>query len=201
MGNRCNWTQIQHFYDESGSRAAACARFGIRPVAWNRAVVTGRLRLNGADARKRALGPGNRKFDWHQIQQFHDAGNDRRACAERFGFREHAWYNAVKNGLLQRRSLARLPRPSRPLDQILKSSCRSSMKRGLLKLGILVNRCDDCGITEWRGKPLAVQIDHRNGIKNDNRLENLRMLCPNCHSQTETFAARNWKNQSRVAKW
>ena len=57
--------------------------------------------------------------------------------------------------------------------------------------GILQNRCDWCGLTSWRGRPIAIQIDHINGVNGiDHRLENLRMLCPNCHSQTDTFAAK-----------
>ena len=49
------------------------------------------------------------------------------------------------------------------------------------------------GSRSWLGKPLSIQIDHRNGIRSDHRLENLRMLCPNCHSQTETYGAKNRK--------
>ena len=45
----------------------------------------------------------------------------------------------------------------------------------------------------WRGLPLSLQLDHRNGISNDNRFENLRFLCPNCHTQTDTFGSRNMK--------
>lgn len=45
----------------------------------------------------------------------------------------------------------------------------------------------------WNGKPLILTLDHRNGISNDHRLENLRWLCPNCNSQTETFCGRRKK--------
>lgn len=48
-------------------------------------------------------------------------------------------------------------------------------------------RCKICGITDWLGTPLVLHLDHVNGINNDNRRENLRLLCPNCHSQTETY--------------
>lgn len=47
--------------------------------------------------------------------------------------------------------------------------------------------CTDCGISEWRGKPITLQVDHINGVNTDYRFENLRLLCPNCHSQTPTF--------------
>lgn len=51
--------------------------------------------------------------------------------------------------------------------------------------------CYECHITEWNGKPIKLELDHINGVNHDNRLENLRLLCPNCHSQTETFRGRN----------
>lgn len=56
----------------------------------------------------------------------------------------------------------------------------------LLKLG-WEYRCSMCGINEWQDKPLVLHLDHINGIANDNRLVNLRLLCPNCHSQTDTY--------------
>ena len=65
------------------------------------------------------------------------------------------------------------------------------LKRRLLSEGILEYRCYLCGLTEWNGKPITLQLDHINGVHLDHRIENLRLLCPNCHSQTETFAGRN----------
>jgi hypothetical protein len=50
--------------------------------------------------------------------------------------------------------------------------------------------CAECGLAEWRGKQLTLHVDHINGFNSDNRLENLRFLCPNCHQQTTT-----WGNQ------
>lgn len=69
-------------------------------------------------------------------------------------------------------------------------SNRTSLKKRLYKLGFK-EECSECGTgNEWNGKPITLQLDHINGIHDDNRLENLRIICPNCHSQTETFAGR-----------
>ena len=58
--------------------------------------------------------------------------------------------------------------------------------------------CECCGISEWNGKEITLQVDHINGLANDNSLENLRLVCPNCHSQSDTFGGRN-KGQGRAA--
>jgi hypothetical protein len=63
----------------------------------------------------------------------------------------------------------------------------SRIVRRLVELG-WDYRCAWCGIVEWRGQRLVLHLDHINGINNDNRLINLRILCPNCHSQTPTYA-------------
>lgn len=53
------------------------------------------------------------------------------------------------------------------------------------------NKCEECGIEEWNSKPITLQVDHVNGNRRDNRHTNLKILCPNCHSQTETFGVKN----------
>ena len=68
------------------------------------------------------------------------------------------------------------------------------LKQRLLKEGIIENKCIECGIIEWNGKTINMHLDHINGINNDHRLENLRMLCPNCHSQTDTYCGKNKKS-------
>ena len=64
-----------------------------------------------------------------------------------------------------------------------------SLTRRLVAMG-WAYCCACCGLVEWSGKPLVLHVDHVNGITNDNRIGNLRFLCPNCHSQTETYGNR-----------
>lgn len=68
----------------------------------------------------------------------------------------------------------------------------SSLKKRLLAENMLEYKCQICGNTgEWNGRPLALQLHHVNGQHYDHRIENLVFLCPNCHSQTETYSGRN----------
>jgi hypothetical protein len=65
------------------------------------------------------------------------------------------------------------------------------LKKRLLSENIKPHQCEKCGITHWNGEPTPLELDHINGISTDNRIENLRMLCPNCHAQTETYRGKN----------
>lgn len=73
---------------------------------------------------------------------------------------------------------------------------RKNVKKRIIKDSLIEYKCFLCGnIGEWNGKKLVLQLDHINGVYNDNRLENLRFLCPNCHSQTETFCGLNKRKE------
>lgn len=82
-----------------------------------------------------------------------------------------------------------------PLHEILVENSTfhnlAHLKARLLRDNLLQYRCAVCGLTEWQGQPISLVLDHVNGINNDHRLANLRLLCPNCNSQQATFAGRN----------
>ena len=64
------------------------------------------------------------------------------------------------------------------------------LKKRLIKENILENKCSLCGLSEWQGKEISLQLDHIDGINHNHVLSNLRLLCPNCHSQTETWCGK-----------
>ncbi len=68
---------------------------------------------------------------------------------------------------------------------------RAHLKRRLISAGLLPDHCQSCGISQWSGRPLALELHHVNGDGLDNRLANLEILCPNCHSQTDSWGGRN----------
>jgi 5-methylcytosine-specific restriction endonuclease McrA len=83
-----------------------------------------------------------------------------------------------------------------PLAEILvkdRYTCSSSLRKRLLNEGIKDHVCEMCGLKEWNGIPIALELDHVNGDRDNNELNNLRMLCPNCHAQTPTWRGRNRK--------
>ena len=84
----------------------------------------------------------------------------------------------------------------RPLTELLVSDKLYSshkLKKRLIKEGIKEHKCEMCGITEWNGKPTPIELDHIDGNRYNNTLENLRILCPNCHAQTDTYRGKNKK--------
>jgi 5-methylcytosine-specific restriction endonuclease McrA len=120
-------------------------------------------------------------------------GHTVRDCQERFGFSSATWSNAVRRG-------DAVARPTEmPIEELLRGSRnRTHLKGRLLKAGLLSTLCAECGIATWRGRALALELHHINGDGRDNRLENLTLLCPNCHSQTDSWGGRNTRRSAAL---
>lgn len=178
-----DWAAVQRFYDAGNDYRACKERFGFTVQAWYKAIRRGKLRANPS-VRKR--------YDWSAIQAYYDEGHSYRECRDRFGFANAAWTKAVRRGDIKPR------RQAMPIEELLSSSrrCRGHVKIRLIRAGLLPLHCAICGIAEWLNQPLSLELDHINGMKGDHRLENLRLLCPNCHSQTPTWGGRNVKRVS-----
>lgn len=129
-----------------------------------------------------------RRYDWTEVQRYYDEGHSVTECQLRFGFARETWNAARRRGAVK-------PRPKAiPIADLLvadKRRSRGHIKARLLRAGVKDNRCEECGLISWRERPLSMALHHVNGDGDDNRIENLRLLCPNCHSQTENFAGRN----------
>jgi hypothetical protein len=130
----------------------------------------------------------NRRYDWAEVQRYYNEGHSKRECQLRFGFTSKTWYDAVQRGALS-------PRPAAaPLETYLvwpRRVNRFHLKGRLIAAGLKQHACEQCGRSSWRGRELSMSLHHRNGDGLDNRLENLEILCPNCHSQTPNFGSRN----------
>jgi hypothetical protein len=86
----------------------------------------------------------------------------------------------------------------RPIEYYLVEDCpvyisSHRLKLRLIKEGIFEQRCNVCGLEKWMGKDIPLELEHKNGKHSDCRLENLEIICPNCHAQTETYCGKNIK--------
>lgn len=87
-----------------------------------------------------------------------------------------------------------IPKEGKPLEEILteNSSYQSfKLKKRLLKEGYKEYRCEKCKLTEWEGQQIPLELHHINGNNMDNRIENIQLLCPNCHALTSNYRGKN----------
>jgi len=165
---------VRYWLEKHGLKTArgggSCERLGIEKEALQKAV---RDSICMADC-LRALKLAQRKHHYPGV---------RRKIAK-WGIDTLHW---VRGGGTDRRA--------RPLKDVMvrdSSYDRGTLKKRLLRERILRNKCAVCGQKPmWAESPLVMVLDHANGVRDDHRLENLRLLCPNCNSQTVTFAGRN----------
>jgi hypothetical protein len=96
------------------------------------------------------------------------------------------------------------PKARVPLEKILSNehfAAGRMIKQKLLEAGLIKEECEGCGLGPmWNGKKLTLQLDHVDGDNSNNARINLRLLCPNCHTQTPTFSRGKWKRNALVAE-
>jgi transposase len=173
----CTRDAVRRLLDEGCSRAEVARRLDI-----SRSTVSYHAKRFGMEMDQTA----SRRYDWTIVQAYYDEGHTVRECQERFGFSSATWTNAVRRGDAVARPVAM------PIEKLLRGPRnRRHLKRRLVQAGLLLVLCAECGIRTWRGRPLALELHHINGDGKDNRLENLALLCPNCHSQTDSWGGRN----------
>jgi DNA-binding CsgD family transcriptional regulator len=140
-----------------------------------------------------------RRYEWSEVQRAIDEEElSMTQCLARFGFCRQTWAKVVERGDI-------VPRPTAiPMEQLLvvgmKGTNRTHLKNRLINEGLKENRCEICGIAEWLGKPLSIELHHVNGNGTDNRLENLQLLCGNCHSQTDNWGGRGIRQKATPKK-
>lgn len=116
-------------------------------------------------------------------------------------FKQHAVHyglyrpNKGRTGI--KRDKSEYSKQTIPLDEILKGLHPQyqsyKLKKRLYSEGLKKNECEECGISEWNSKPIECELDHIDGNSKNHLYSNLRILCPNCHSQTSTFRFKRGK--------
>lgn len=197
-----DWQQVRDYYVAGHSRKQCQRAFGFSDWDWHTAVgcgdivprARGEIRRSTERAVVARLRAEGLSYDWNQIQDAVNQGLSVRQCEARFGFARATWTKAVKRGAIVPREWVT------PIDQLLVPGFRRGrghLKARLINGGLKENRCEICGITEWRGRPLNMELHHVNGDGEDNRLENLQLLCGNCHAQTDNWGGRGQRRTPR----
>ena len=138
--------------------------------------------------------PYKMTYDWSAVQKYYDEGHNQRETIRYFGMTHASWWKARKVGRIKtedrRLSYSELFSRSK--------NSRQHLKQRMFKDGLLEKKCYGCGLIDWLDKPISLELHHKDGDCNNWKQENLELLCPNCHSQTESFGGRNRKFKTNL---
>lgn len=129
------------------------------------------------------------RYNWSEVRKYHETHGVNQTIAH-FGMSNRTWEKAIFRGDIKSRGRKIIPLQDLLVDN-RPQTARSHLKERLLKAGIFEYKCFICGIVDWLGNPLSLHLDHKNGKHKDNRLENIWLLCPNCHDQQPTSNGKN----------
>lgn len=203
MGRKRSWTDVQlrEAVKHSRSWSETCRRLGLAAKSLNVKLHIERLRLSTAHWTRKGNGQ-KRTWTNEQLRKAVAVATSLTDTLRRLGLSHENSYSRS----LVRVQIAELDLDyshfvdwshlrGLPLKKLLvrnSSAHASHLKERLLRRGMLKNECAMCRCGPvWRGRPLVLELDHKNGDRRDFRLSNLRLACPNCHSQTETYKGRN----------
>lgn len=154
-------------------------------------------------AKKLGLSKGRySRADWPEIIAAYNAGASYEDCCKKFNITLGSMWKAARSGKFIPRPQARPPLTAVEHSEKLmgKSHGRWFMRRKILSENLIPYLCAECGICEWRGRPLTLRLDHIDGDNTNHALSNYRFICPNCDSQSDTYCYRNAKRKRAIGE-
>jgi predicted RNA-binding Zn-ribbon protein involved in translation (DUF1610 family) len=132
-------------------------------------------------------------YDVDKLKEAIESSNSMQEACSKLGWHFNTFKTrAQKEGLYNpEKGWRTKSKPIPDKKDISEIQSRRGIKNRILKENLISYVCSNCGLNEWNNKPISLHLDHINGKNWDHRIENLRFLCPNCHSQTETYTGKN----------
>ena len=210
-------SKIIDLYEKSSTIKEMLVELDLLPITSNYSKIKSVLGEYGCDLLKFDIANGRNlksKYSKEELEKIVSESKTYRECFEKLGIRSAgANYRHLKKYISKYEidtshfdpyynNVNRLSKSKINLIDLLKENVdysRTRLKRRLFEEQILENICSLCGQNEiWNGTKISLILDHINGVHNDNRIENLRIVCPNCNAGLDTFAGRNNKKETIV---
>lgn len=118
------------------------------------------------------------------------------ACIARLGLNTSHWTGAAWNQGERFRAFGKVFSWEGILVEDSSYTSTFRLRNRLIEHELKAARCEQCGLAEWLGEPIPLELHHANGVNNDHRLANLQLLCPNCHALTDNYRGKNQKRKT-----